>query len=228
MKPNLLLFLICLLFFSACKKDSTTGSIISKITINGTVYPTVKIGKQEWTSVNYDGPGGVAGYFYAPNPNYKKFYTLADLAGLKLPEGWRIPTVADFNKLMSNFTTEKDTDGNFVVDYNKSLALKSTSDWEVRDTSDKQGTNTSGFNAYPAGYYIAYPDNETQGNFALFLTSTPLPPAKVTVRATYYSFIITRLYVTASSDDYTRCFSCFLNRGHNTDAPKSVRFVRDN
>jgi uncharacterized protein (TIGR02145 family) len=227
MKPNLLLLLSCLLLVAACKKDGKKEPVTSEITISGTVYPTIKIGQQEWTAVNYDGPGGVAGHFYAPNPNYKKFYTQADLAGLKLPAGWRIPTVADFNKLMSNFTTQKDTDGNFVVDYDKTLALKSTSEWEISYPSDKQGTNTSGFNAYPAGYY-AYPYNETPGNFAVFLTATPLPPAKVTVHATYYSFIITRLYPNFSSDDYTRCSSCFLDREHNTDAPKSVRFVRDN
>jgi|GEM_PF-614630 len=227
MKPLLLLFLSFLMLFAACKKDSTTKEEASGVIISGTVYPTVKIGQQEWTVVNYDGQGGIEDTFYLPNTNYKKFYTQADLANLKLPSGWRVPTVADFNKLMSNFTSKKDTEGNSVMDYNESLALKSTSGWEVRGASDKQGTNTSGFNAYPSGYY-ASPYNETPGNLALFLTSTPLPAAKVNFHATYYSFILSRLYGTTSSDDHTQCFGCFVDGEHNTDSPKSVRFVRDN
>ncbi|TFF35229.1 FISUMP domain-containing protein [Mucilaginibacter psychrotolerans] len=229
MKPKLLLiFPFVLLFFAACKKGGTVTPLTSKVTISGTEYATVKIGRQEWTSVNYNGPGGREAVFNIPtDPNYKKYYTLADLAELKLPSGWRIPNIADYNKLMSNFTTKKDTDGNYVGDYEQTLALRSATGWEVRSAEDKQGTNSSGFNAFPAGYYTDYKDNETPGNLALFLTSTPLPPGKANVHASYYSFIVTRLYVTPSSDDFTHCFSCFLGQGLNNNQPKSVRFVRD-
>lgn len=226
MKSKLLLLLPFLLLFAACKKGGTAAPAEQEVTIGGDQHPTVRIGTQEWTADNYNGPGGVVLTSSGANPKYKKYYTLADLKDLKLPTGWRIPTIADYNKLMSNFSSRKDTEGNIVMNYDETLALRSTTNWEIR-ADDKVGTNTSGFNAYPAGYYTPYPDNETQGNLALFLTSTTLPPAKVTPQATYYSFIITRLAVTASSDNETVCYTCFLNTGHNTDAPKSVRFVRD-
>ena len=227
MKPKpLLLLSFALLFFAACKKGGTPGPLTSQVTINGTAYPTVKIGRQEWTSVNYDGPGGYEQSFYVPNANYKKYYTLADLANIKLSNGWRVPSRDDYNKMLSNFTTSKDDNGNQVGDYDQTLALRSTTGWEI-DSGDKPGTNTSGFNAFPAGYYTGYPDNETGGNFAVFLTTTPLPASQPNPHATYYTFTVTRLYVTPSSDDHTHCFSCMIGQGINNDQPKSVRFVRD-
>nr|WP_294950404.1 FISUMP domain-containing protein [uncultured Mucilaginibacter sp.] len=145
-----------------------------------------------------------------------------------MPAGWRIPTIADYNKLMGNFTTKKDTDGNYVGNFDETLALRSTSDWSMLYSYDRQGTNTSGFNAFPAGYYTDYPqNNETPQNLAMFLTATPLPAAKANTHATHYTFIVTRLYANFSSDDYTGCFSCFVSQGFNNIQPKSVRFVRD-
>lgn len=227
MKPKFILLLF-LLVATACKKNDGQKSNNSTVTISGDAYPTIKIGQQEWTTVNYNGPGGKAENFFVKNPNFKRYYTLSDVASLKLPDGWRIPTMADYNKLLSNFTTSKDTEGQYVASLDQSLALKSTSGWDMPSSDDKQGSNTSGFNAYPAGYYTDFPaNNYTPGNFAMFLTSTPLPDDKKNFHATSYSFILTRLYLNRSSDNLTECFGCFVDGDHNTDLPKSVRFVRD-
>ena len=228
MTSKLYLFLPFLVLFISCKKSSQPAPTPSIISISGEIYPTVTIGSQEWTAVNYNGPGGKEGNFRANNSNYKKYFILTDLADVQLPAGWRIPTAADYNKLLSNFTKNTDLEGNFVASLEQSLTLKSSSDWDIIYSDDKQGTNSSGFNAYPAGYYSDYPqNNDTQKNYALFLTSTPLPDAKKNFHASYYSFTLTQLYLTLSSDDRTLCFGCLIDNAHNTDLPKSVRFVRD-
>jgi hypothetical protein len=74
MKPKLLLYAsLVLLFIAACKKGRHGCALTVKVAISGTEYATVKIGRQEWTSVNYNGAGGQEGAFYVPaDPNYKK------------------------------------------------------------------------------------------------------------------------------------------------------------
>ncbi|MDP9078953.1 MAG: hypothetical protein M3O71_16115 [Bacteroidota bacterium] len=226
---NLHLFavIIVVLLISACKKNADNKNSVN-VTISGTVYPIVTIGKQQWTTVNYYGPGGKDLTLPHPNDNYKKYYTLDDVENLALPRGWRIPTKDDFNKLLSNYSQQQDSLGNFVGDVNVAVKLMSTSGWYLPYDSSTQGTNESGFNGYPAGYYVdprgidIYP-----GYYAWFLTSTALPANMVTFRANYYTFIISNLFGNTSTDDKTRCYSCLPSRTYNDDAAKSVRFVRD-
>ncbi|MBB5397433.1 FISUMP domain-containing protein [Mucilaginibacter sp. AK015] len=222
---KLLTFLIFLaVFTSGCKKE--TGDK-SKITISGTSYPTVVIGRQEWTTVNYNGPGGLQGEFFGPDDNFNKFYTVEEAIKIRLPSGWRVPTKDDFNTLIGHFSSAKDKDGNFVGDINVAKALMSTDGWDNTGQEENRGTNSSGFNAYPAGFYIENPlYNEWVTTSAWFLTSTPLPKKKVTSHSTNYAFIITNLWLNVSVDNVTTCFAC-LPGVYNTNNAKSLRFVRN-
>lgn len=121
----------------------------------------MKIGTQTWTTVNYDGEGGIAFGGTIPKPEYGKYYTFAELHALTLPEGWRIPTMQDY-------TTLAEANGIVIADYRAHAenikALTSTTNWK-----NIPGTNTSGFNAYPAGYGFG-PMAPIDGDIAEFWT----------------------------------------------------------
>ena len=98
---NRLLSLIVLLtvFLGACSKKNNVAPARS-ITINSTEYPTVVIDNQTWTSVNYNGPGGINYNNQTNDPVYGKLYSYTEANNIVLPKGWRLPTKSDFEKLL--------------------------------------------------------------------------------------------------------------------------------
>lgn len=86
------------------------------------------------------------------------WYAVNDPRGLA-PDGWRIPTKADFELLISNL-------GGYKEAIKK---LKSIDDWGVIGG----GTNESGFSALPAGAYWA-PTGSTEGELTYFWTATEM------------------------------------------------------
>lgn len=74
---------------------------------DGKSYPTIQAGTQIWMAANldYDALGSI---FYNNNSGneamYGRLYTISQAeAGLPLPGGWRVPTVSDWNNLISQF-----------------------------------------------------------------------------------------------------------------------------
>ena len=131
--------------------------------VEGNKYKTVKIGTQIWMAENlkvkkFRNGDYVSGKKYETFKQSKRnrtpkwfnygdneessiengllynFYAVEDKRGLA-PEGWRIPTVEDWNKLEKFLQT------------NVSYKLRSKSNW----LENKGGINSSGFNALPAG-----------------------------------------------------------------------------
>ncbi|HWD89002.1 MAG TPA: FISUMP domain-containing protein [Mucilaginibacter sp.] len=138
--------LLCLVIVSGCSKKNGSPNSVK---INGTEYATVVIGSQTWTSVNYNGPGGLNYNNSTTNdPVYGKLYSYTEAEAISLPSGWRLPTEADFNKLIytldpvaasQEFSTLADSTGR---------KLMSATTWTV----DEIGTNKTGFNAVGAGF----------------------------------------------------------------------------
>jgi len=138
--------------FSACKKDRHDPkpddpdpiSVSGKVLLSGKEYPTVKIGDLTWLAGNYDGNGGVI-YNNGEKPEYGRYYTYAEALAIQVPQGWRIPTREDYNKLMASqgiqFSNDRVTNPELI----KRLASKTN--WK-----NIPGNNISGFNAQPAGY----------------------------------------------------------------------------
>jgi len=151
---------ILVIFLAACKDDSPIPSS-DIITIGGTEYQTTKIGTLTWTTLNYAGPGGV--YYDASNskPEYGKYYSLAELKDIELPEGWRIPTEADYIALAEFYSI---TIPSPISQGDAIKSLTSTTHW-----THVQGMNTSGFNAYPGGYIFGISD-PIGGDIAEFWT----------------------------------------------------------
>jgi uncharacterized protein (TIGR02145 family) len=137
---------------------------------DGNVYKTVKIGKQEWMSENLNVEhyrnGDVipqvqsekkwseletGAWCYYENktingPSYGKlynWYAVNDPRGLA-PEGWHVPSDSEWTKLTDYL-------GGAEIAGKK---MKSTSGWYA----DGNGTNSSGFTAFPGGvrYYDGF------------------------------------------------------------------------
>ncbi|WP_148661181.1 FISUMP domain-containing protein [Flavisolibacter tropicus] len=154
----------------SCKKDdkdqpNPTPTEPTVVSIGGREYPIVKIGTQSWTGVNYNGAGG--SYFNEVSPVvvYGKLYTYTEAMAVTPPAGWHLPSQADYVKLLESqgatFTDGKTTQ----VDAIKKIT--SVSGW----AGGFQGTNTSTFNAFPAGYYTGT-SFSYEGTLTIFWTSS--------------------------------------------------------
>jgi uncharacterized protein (TIGR02145 family) len=186
-----------ILLLISCKKDSDGPDQIS---ISNSVYPTVKIGNQRWTAVSYNGPGGKNYNDSTGNdPAYGKLYTLAEVDAIKLPKGWRLPTENDYINLIRPQNDDAD------------IFLSRAGWWAGR------GTNLTGFNAYPSGFY-AYQLYRLRGSIAVFITSS-LGDGNFTSSTDRISFVFTA--IADSSTGYgTNYVKEPTDRG-------SVRFVKD-
>ena len=133
--------------------------------VDGEVYGTVKIGNQCWMSENVR--TAVAGSSYIQpgdgNPKIEMGYFYANNDAVKntvCPSGWRMPTSTDFQELKDYLNR----DGNASA----GLKMKAGNSWSVtKGNLLYQGTNSSGFSAYGAGYY----SNAGVGQHAYFVTS---------------------------------------------------------
>lgn len=159
-----------LLLLASCSKK-TEQSPANTVSINGVDYSTVVISNQTWTSVNYNGPGGInPNNSTTNNPTYGKLYDLAEAKAVQLPTGWRLPAIIDAEKLYSylgapgtpGLRINNQPSPNVVGDAKVSIKLKSTSGWTFTN-----GNNSSGFNAYPVGVYQIYPPYTGFKNFGL-------------------------------------------------------------
>jgi len=175
MKNNILISIIFAGLLFSCSKSSNKpqqSSNNTSVTISGAAYTTVIIGTQTWTSVNYNGPGGVNYNNGANNATYGKLYTWTEAKAISLPAGWRLPTESDFNNLMIAIGAQNLGNGSYLSSGTEPLQLMSKSGWTTTN-----GTNALGFNAKPAGYYDQVSAENQQfnneGNGALFLSSTP-------------------------------------------------------
>ena len=123
------------------------------VRIENSYFPTVTIGTQEWMSVNYKGSGGIT----LPNKTvYGTFYRFNDVTKIAVPAGWRIPTKADFLKLLKSQNVAYDdifntTDGADLKTKKALGNLMATTGWLKQDG---YASNTTGFTALPANIQV--------------------------------------------------------------------------
>ena len=137
---------------------------------DGKTYKTVKIGDQVWMAENLNYAGGGIGHCYEDVPENceagGRLYKW-DVAREVCPEGWHLPSKAEFDTLLSFVKREYEEEQCSLADM-----LKATSGWNY----GYQGCDKVGFSAVPAGgkYIEIYraPDYIYAGYAALFLTST--------------------------------------------------------
>ena len=143
---------------------------------DGKTYKTVKIGDQVWMAENLaleiteiNGNPGSTNVCFSLASNGKKvnckkygqFYS-ALAASVACPDGWHLPSAAEFKKLL-------DYTGN-------SIDLKSKKRWNTYQQPSGNGKDKYGFNALPSGGCIVAQDGECayldEGNYAYFWTSS--------------------------------------------------------
>ena len=137
---------------------------------DGKTYKTVKIGDQVWMAENLNYAGGGVGHCYEDVPENceagGRLYKW-DVAKNACPEGWHLPSKAEFDTLLSFVKREYEEEQCSLADM-----LKATSGWDYGG----QGCDKTGFSAVPAGgkHIESYrsPEYNHAGYTAYFLTST--------------------------------------------------------
>ena len=113
---------------------------------DGKFYKTVKIGEQVWMAENLAYRANSGTYWDCKELNCDKapgYLYDWQTANNVCPTGWHLPDEEEWAVLMNNLGD------------NVGLKMKSKSGWCVNeDGIDGNGTNESGFNALPAGYYL--------------------------------------------------------------------------
>jgi len=211
MKPITYITFLLAIIFTACSKKNTKVDVDpgGPVTINGTSYPTVKIGSQTWTSVNYNGPGGMNYNGTANDPVYGKLYTYTEAEAISLPAGWHLSTESDFTTLFSALGVAPAPTGQnfYLLPISLGQQLMSTTTWY-----NPIGNNNTGFNAVAAGIAIGGFANYKQF-IAEFLTSSKFP------NGNNVSFAI---------DEHISPTVVYLNSLAATDVDGgSVRFVKN-
>lgn len=219
MKLLSLAALLVILFLSSCSKTGSptpAPTNIGHVIINGSTYPTIIIGSQTWTSLNYVGGTGALA---TSDPAYGNYYTLDQAMQITLPTGWRIPTRADYNTLLAKFTAAKNAAGDYVGDITTAMALADTAHFHSLGTPN----NSSGFSAYPGGDYDltnkVFNDQVIAGAFLTSTTGTQ------NSSAVNYIFSITSDGVAIGLT--TTGYYSGIDYNANTYA-YSLRFVKDN
>lgn len=155
---------------ASCEEGNADDvGVVTGLVINEQEYPTVKIGEQTWSAVNYNGPGGMNYNNAANNANYGKLYTYTEARSILLPAGWRIPTKQDYEKLLlaaGGKTIIADGETFVDIDLTTCKNFRSVSDWK-----DSPGTNSTGFAIYPTGVY-QNASFSSKGELAAFWSST--------------------------------------------------------
>lgn len=121
---------VCALSLSACSESFTDPR-------DGQSYDVVKIGNLTWMAKNLNFETAMSACPENDSRNCKRLGRLYSWAEAKTvcPEGWRLPTRADFESLIAS------ADGSGVV-------LKARDGWFKKGNGDDK----FGFNALPAGY----------------------------------------------------------------------------
>lgn len=166
------------------KYDSETQFCATRDNVVERVYKKVIIGDgdnaQTWMAenLNYETENSWCYDDEADNcTKYGRLYTWAaainnstvdDYGNIRgvCPDGWHLPTKAEFKKLITN--VDADLNGTYNYTNKAGAALKSTSGWN----NDGNGADAYGFSALPAGYRLSSGNFNNEGNRADFWSST--------------------------------------------------------
>jgi len=159
-----LVIYIALTFTFSCSSGNDNDDRNS-FSYQGKTYKTVKIGSQTWMAenLNHEVSGSLC---YKRNPaNCNKYGRLYKWEAAKkaCPEGWRLPSNADWDKLVRHADGTSGTES----PYNSPTAgkfLKADNGWN----GGGNGTNDFGFSALPGGYGSSDGDFYSVGEYGFW------------------------------------------------------------
>ncbi len=128
--------------------SSEVDSVIDKR--DGEVYSTITIGEQTWMAENMRFKA--EGSWLNPDnplPIYGRLYSWVAAQSV-CPEGWRLPSDAEWSELEVALGMDPLDKGNTFWRGTHAATMKSTTGWE----KSGKGTNSSRFNVYPTGFYF--------------------------------------------------------------------------
>jgi uncharacterized protein (TIGR02145 family) len=156
------------------------------------VYATVTICNQTWMAENlrYDVPG-VYGLSDTINPNsprtsYGRLYGWATVmngasssnaspSGVQgiCPNGWHLPSDEEWKTLQIALgMSQADANKTGYRGTDEGLRMKSILGWNLSNGSSGNGTNASGFSAFPAGTISTWGNFSNLGTYTYFCSST--------------------------------------------------------
>jgi uncharacterized protein (TIGR02145 family) len=147
------------ILLSACSESFTDSR-------DGQSYGVVKIGEQTWMAknLNYATEGSACPDGDSRNcKRLGRLYTWAEAASV-CPEGWRLPTKADFEKLIAEMLK----DGVASSKGDAGAALKAKDGWFKKGN----GSDILGFKALPAGYRSVDGKYDGIGGYAYVWSAT--------------------------------------------------------
>lgn len=154
--------------------QTTTGTLND--TRDGTVYKTVKIGNQWWMAENLNYKKLVDSWCYEDNSAnceiYGRLYEFST-AYYACPDGWHLPSDKEWKELelfLGMSQSDTDSEGSRRNSGDVGIKLRSVNGWG----GDNNGSNESGFNALPGGYWMnveAY-NYQNLGGLAYFWTKS--------------------------------------------------------
>ena len=146
---------------------------------DGNIYKTIKIGNQIWMAENlrvtHDNNGERINHeFFGDDKTkvmYVAYYGHFALQSDISPQGWRIPSLGDFNELKSFLIN------NYSEEENAWKTIASNVLWEESVIKNSIGykqkkNNITGFNLYPAGYSNSNGNWNNQFKYANLWSST--------------------------------------------------------
>lgn len=187
------ILLSCLIIlWTGCEKEEAKVCSFSFIDErDGTEYCMITIGTQTWMAENLRYNSDTF-YYNVLNPtsvnkNYGNLYTFSQ-ANQVCPNGWHLPSDEEWKTLemalgmsltVANGLNERGT--------NQGMQLKSMNDWDST-FAVSLGTNSSGFNALPAGSWNpSYGPFFELGSTANYWTATAYDNTAAWVRSLYYN-----------------------------------------
>ena len=139
---------------AACVDGSVYGTLTDTRAVK--TYKTVKIGAQTWMAENLNYETGNS-YCYDNNASnctkYGRLYTWA-AAQNACPDGWHLPSKAEFETLLEAVGGVQDSE-DYWLWQEAGKKLKSTRGWNEYEGESGNGTDSFGFSALPAGYWLS-------------------------------------------------------------------------
>lgn len=137
------------------------STLVYQLSSPGPTFDEVTIGNQTWFANNLAIDDGGSGIIHQDNVTVNgvnfgtQYYYTRDAAQriANTIDGWHLPSYNEMQTLTNNYGS------------NRANALRSTSGW-----SAYQGTNTTGFNAVPVGYYAG--TYQQRGSYACFVNTS--------------------------------------------------------
>ena len=169
MKLSVVLWATLAFLLSACSESFTDSR-------DGLSYGVIKIGEQTWMAENLNYATESSAFPDGDSRNCKRLGRLYTWAETKTvcPEGWRLPTKADFESLIAAAVGEDATSEIAAQSPSQSLAgaaLKARDGWFKKGN----GSDALGFRALPAGYRGADGKFDGIGGYAYFWSVTEDP-----------------------------------------------------